>query len=133
MKWNSINELCDIIRETSFETHKYLRNRHLEKIYENALLNRLRKKGLEVKQQQPLSVYDKDDTLLGEYFVDLLVEDCIVIELKACKKLVDEHVSQLLGYLKTCRRETGLLINFGSHKLQIKKYLYTEELIEGIS
>ena len=75
MKWDHINQLCDVVRETSFAIHKYHRNGHLEKIYENALVNRLRKQGLKVEQQFPLTVYDEDGTILGEYFADLFVED----------------------------------------------------------
>lgn len=118
-----INELCDIVRETSFAIHKYHRNGHLEKIYENALVNRLRKQGLKVEQQHPLTVYDEDGTVLGEYFADLYIEDCLIVELKACKHTTDEHVSQILGYLKSARVHDGLLINFGSTKLYIKKYV----------
>ena len=65
-----INKLCDLVRETSFAIHKYHTNGHLEKIYENALANRLRKQGLKVEQQHPLTVYDEDGTVLGEYFAD---------------------------------------------------------------
>jgi GxxExxY protein len=123
MEWENINQLCDVVRETSFAIHKYHRNGHLEKIYENALMNRLTKQGLRVEQQHPLTVYDEDGTNLGEYFADLFVEGCLIVELKACKSTTDEHVAQLLGYLKSSRTETGLLINFGSAKLQVKKYL----------
>jgi len=128
MKWQTMNELCDIVRETAFAIHKYHRNGHLEKIYENALVHRLRKNGLHVEQQFPLVVHDEDGTELGEYYADVYVEDCLVVELKACRGLTNEHVAQLLGYLKSCRRETGLLVNFGSARLQIKKYLYTQEI-----
>jgi GxxExxY protein len=121
MKWENINQLCDVIRETSFAIHKYHRNGHLEKIYENALANRLRKLGLRVQQSFPLIVYDEDGTVLGD--ADLFVEDCLIVELKASRAMADEHVAQLLGYLKSSRIETGLLINFGASKLQIKKYL----------
>ena len=55
MKWNDINQLCDVVRETSFAIHMYHRNGHLERIYENALVNRLRKQGLKVEQQFPLT------------------------------------------------------------------------------
>jgi len=127
-KWNTLNELCDIVRETSFAIHKYHRHGHLEKIYENALVHRLRKQGIKVEQQYPLAVYDEDGTELGEFFADLFIENCLVIEIKACRRLVNEHVAQLLGYLKTCRRETGLLINFGCAKLQIKKYMYSQSV-----
>lgn len=127
-KWNTLNELCDIVRETSFAIHKYHRHGHLEKIYENALVHRLRKQGIKVEQQYPLAVYDEDGTELGEFFADLFIENCLVIEIKACRRLVNEHVAQLLGYLKTCRHETGLLINFGCAKLQIKKYMYSQSV-----
>lgn len=123
--WDSVNELCDIVRETSFAIHKYHRNGHLEKVYENALANRLRKTGLKVQQQHPLIVYDEDGTVLGEYYADLFVEDRLIVELKACKSTADEHIAQLLGYLTSARIETGLLINFGSSKLHVKKYLMT--------
>ena len=125
MTWDNINQLGDIVRETSFDIHKYHGNGHLEKIYENALVNRLRKNGIITHQQHPLTVYDEDGTILGEYFADLFIEDCLIVELKAVKAINDEHVAQLLGYLKSSRIETGLLINFGSSKLYVKKYLMT--------
>ena len=125
MKWQNINELCDIVRETSFAIHCYLRNGHLEKVYENALAHRLAKLGLIVKQQHPLTVYDEDGFVLGSYFADLFIEGCLVVELKACSSVSDEHISQIIGYLTSSRIETGLLINFGAAKLHIKKYLKT--------
>ena len=126
MKWNNVNEICDIVRETSFAIHKYHRNGHLEKIYENAMVHRLKKQGINVKRQHPLTVYDEDGTILGEYFADLFIEDCLIVELKACKSVAEEHVAQLLGYLKSSHIETGLLINFGQTKLYVKKYLMTQ-------
>jgi GxxExxY protein len=126
MKWSNINELCDMVRETSFAIHSYHRNGHLEKVYENALAHRLIKQGLKVLQQHPLNVYDEDGTILGEYFADLFVEDCLIVELKAVRAVADEHVAQILGYLKSSRVETGLLINFGAAKLYVKKYLMSE-------
>jgi GxxExxY protein len=125
MGWETINQLCDVVRETSFAIHKYHRNGHLEKVYENALVNRLSKLGLDVRQHYPLTVFDEDGTVLGEYFADLYVEGCLIVELKACKTVADEHVAQILGYLTSARVETGLLINFGAPKLQVKKYLMT--------
>lgn len=128
MRWSSMNQLCDIVRETSFAIHKYHRHGHLEKIYENALVHRLRKQGLRVEQQHSLTVYDEDGTELGHFQADLFIEDCLIVEVKACSQLATDHVAQLLGYLKSCRRETGLLVNFGAAKLQIKKYLFSVEL-----
>ncbi len=118
-----INKLCDVIRETSFEIHKFLRSGHLEKIYENALAHRLSKIGIQVIQQHPLDVSDEDGTLLGHFCADLFVASKLVVEVKACRGLVDEHIAQLLGYLRASRIEHGLLINFGAQKLQIKKYI----------
>jgi GxxExxY protein len=119
MKWENMNHLCDIVRETSFAIHCYLRSGHLEKVYKNALGHRLRKQGLKAVQQHPLSVYDEDGTVLGDYFADLLVEDCLIVELKAVRATNDEHVAQILGYLRSSKIETGLLINFGAQQLQI--------------
>ena len=115
-------ELCDVVRETGFAIHRYHKHGHLEKVYENALAHRLRKLGLEVKQQWPLKVYDEDGTLIGDYHADLFVDGRLVIELKAAKALADEHVAQILGYLRASRLEHGLLINFGAPKFEIKKY-----------
>jgi GxxExxY protein len=118
-----IKQLCDIVRETAFAIHCYHRHGHLEKIYENALVNRLRKKGLVVMQQHPLPVYDEDGTLLGDFYADLLIEGVLIVELKACKAVADEHIAQLLGYLRSARIEHGLLLNFGAPRFEIKKYI----------
>ncbi len=123
MNPEQINRLCDVVRETSFAIHRYHRHGHLEKVYENALVHRLRKKGIDVVQQHPLPVYDEDGTILGEFYADLLVGGNLVVELKAVRAIVDEHVAQLLGYLHSSRMETGLLINFGSPIISVKKYL----------
>jgi GxxExxY protein len=118
-----IMKLADIIRETSFALHKYLRHGHLEKVYENALTHRLRKQDIKVEQQFPLKVFDEDGTIIGDYFADLFVNDQMIVELKAAKTIADEHVAQILGYLRASKIEHGLLINYGAPKLQIKKYI----------
>ncbi len=123
---DEIFRLCDRVRETAFALHRYLRHGHLEKVYENGLLHRLRKAGMNVQQQHPLQVLDEDGTVLGDFFADLLVEGDLVVELKACKALADEHVAQLLGYLRACRLEHGLLINFGSARLEVRKYILSD-------
>ncbi len=117
----NIFQLCDMIRQTAFDIHVYHGHGHLEKVYENALAHRLRKNGLRVQQQQPVRVYDEDGTCIGNYSADLLVETEIIIELKTAKHIADEHIAQLLGYLKSCKLEHGLLINFGSYKFQMRK------------
>jgi len=123
---DDIFRLSDLIRETGFALHRYLRHGHLEKVYENGLAHRLRKAKLKVEQQYPLMVYDEDGAVLGEYFADLFVESKLIVELKACKALAPEHTAQLLGYLRASKVENGLLINFGARKLQIRKYILND-------
>lgn len=122
-----IFRLCDQVWETGFALHRFLRHGHLEKVYENGLVHRLRKAGLTIQQQHPLKVLDEDGTVLGDYFADLLVEDVMIVELKACKTLLDEHTAQVLGYLRSSRIQHGLLINFGSPVYQLKKYVLTDQ------
>ena len=131
MKIQTVMELCDVVRETAYAIHLYHGHGHLEKVYENALAHRLRKAGIEVAQQFPLTVYDEDGTVIGDYFADLLVGGRLIVELKACRALTDEHTAQLLGYLKSARIEDGLLINFGSYKFQVKKYILSRERSQG--
>jgi len=121
-----IFKLCDQVRETAFALHCYHRHGHLEKVYENGLVHRLRKAGLAVVPQHPLPVLDEDGTPLGDYFADLFVDHRLIVEIKACKALASEHVAQLLGYLHSSRIEHGLLINFGAPKLEIRKYALSE-------
>lgn len=123
MQFGNINRLCDLVRETSFAIHRYHRHGHVQKIYENALAHRLRKQGIPVEQQYPLAVYDEDGTVLGDFSADLLVDQQLVVELKAVRVIADEHVAQILGYLHSSRTQTGLLINFGAPVLSVKKYL----------
>ncbi|MGA2175325.1 MAG: GxxExxY protein [Verrucomicrobiota bacterium] len=117
-----IQALCDQVRQTAYDIHVYHGHGHLEKVYENALAHRLRKAGLEVKQQHPLPVFDEDGTLVGDYSADLLIESCLVIELKTARAIAPEHIAQVMGYLKSARLEHGLLINFGSYKFEIRKF-----------
>lgn len=115
--------LCNVIRETSFEIHRYLRHGHREQIYENALAHRLRKQGINVTQQPEIRVFDEDGTVLGNLKADLLIEGRLICEIKGAQSIVDEHVAQLLGYLRATKLEHGLLINFGGPRLQIKKLI----------
>jgi len=126
MKKDRVFELCDIVRETGFAIHRYHGPGHLEKVYENTLVHRLRKLGLKVEQQKSLTVYDEDETVVGEYFADLLIEDQLIVELKAAKAIADEHVAQVLGYLRASRMEHGLLVNFGAGRFAIKKYAMSD-------
>ncbi len=123
MKDAEINNLADTIRESAFAVHKYFRNGFLEKVYENSLRNRLQKIGLDVRQQVAIPVFDEDGAIVGDYFADLIVEDSVLIELKSAKGLVDEHIAQVLAYLRATDIKHGILINFGAPKLQIRKFI----------
>jgi len=126
MSEKEIFKLCDIVRETAFSLHRYLRQGYLEKVYENGLANRLRKRGIKVEQQKPIQVQDEDGTVLGDYFADLYIEDVLIVELKACKAVAPEHTAQSLGYLRGSRKEHGMLINMGTPKLWVKKYVLSQ-------
>jgi len=118
----NIKELCDQVRQTAFDIHVYHAHGHLEKVYENALVHRLRKLGVEVKQQHPIKVLDEDGTIIGDYLADLMIDDQLIVELKTARALAPEHEAQVLGYLKSARIEHGLLINFGSYMFEIRKF-----------
>ena len=115
-------EITDKIIRAFYTVYNVLGYGFLEKVYENALAIELRKMGLKVVQQAPIAVY-YDGQLVGEYFADLLVEDLVIVELKATRTLIDEHEAQLLNYLKATPYEVGLLLNFGP-KPEIKRKAY---------
>jgi GxxExxY protein len=117
--------LVNVIRQTSYEIHRYLRSGFTEKIYENALTHRLRKQGIRAEQQQCVRVFDEDGKLLGLFRADIFVAGKLICEIKSCNALVDAHTAQLLAYLRATRIQHGLLINFGAPKLEIKKYILT--------
>jgi GxxExxY protein len=121
-------QLADIVRETGFAIHGYHGSGHLEKIYENAMLHRLRKQGLKVEMQRPLQVRDEDGTIFGDYFADLVVEDTLIVEIEAAKLIVNEHIAQVLGYLRSARMEHGCGANFGGRTFQIRKLAMSDEL-----
>ena len=123
-------ELTNIVRETGYAIHCYHGPGHLEKVYENALVHRLRKRGLNVEQQKPLTVRDEDGTIIGEYVADIFVEGQLILEVKAAKAVVDDHVAQTLGYLRSARIEHGVVVNFGASKFQIRKLTMSEALHE---
>jgi len=120
--------MCDQVRQIAHDIHIYPGHGDLEKVYENALAHRLTKAALKVRQQCPINVFDGDETLIGEYHADLLVEDVDVIELKTVGSLAPEHEAQITGYPKSTRLEHGLLTNFGSYKFEIRQLAWSEQL-----
>jgi GxxExxY protein len=94
----------------------------LEKVYHNALLHELRKRGFDVATNQRIDVF-YDDVCVGEYIADLIVEGVVILELKALDGLADEHEAQLVNYLKATDIDVGLLLNFGP-KPQVKRKVF---------
>ena len=112
-------EITDKIIAGFYNVYNTLGYGFLEKVYENALAIELRKLGLEVTAQAPITVF-YEEHIVGEYFADLFVANAVIVELKAAKNLADEHEAQLLNYLKATPYEVGLLLNFGP-KPQFKR------------
>ena len=106
------SKLTEQIIACFYTGYKTLGYGFLEKVYENALCIELSNHGLSVVQQRPISVRYANQ-IVGEYFADLVVEDLVLVEIKAVKTLLDEHEAQLLNYLKATPYEVGLLLNFG--------------------
>lgn len=104
----------------AYAVHNSLGVGFLEKVYENALTHELRKQGFQVHQQQAIHVH-YDNIVVGEYFADLIVDQQVLIELKAVKAFDNAHVAQCINYLRATRLKTALLLNFGTTNLGIKR------------
>ena len=118
-----INVITEKIIGAAYTVSNTLGAGFLEKVYENSLVIELKKQGLSVEQQKPLNVY-YDNKLVGEYVADIIVENNIVIEIKAAKTIDNSHQAQLINYLKTCNKKYGLIINFGKPKVEIKRMIH---------
>lgn len=113
-------DLSHQIIGAAMEVHRVLGPGFLESVYEKALLTELTSRGIEAKTQSPLQVTYKAH-LVGEFVVDLFVEELIIVELKAVSRLQEIHEVQLVNYLNALGKETGLLINFGGKSLEFKR------------
>ncbi|MGA9377392.1 MAG: GxxExxY protein [Phormidium sp.] len=118
-RWK-INDITEKIIGRAFQVSNGLGCGFLEKVYENALVHELRKLGLKVHPQYPIKVY-YDGVIVGEFAADLLVENCVLVELKAIKTLTDKEHAQCLNYIKATKLPICLLINFGNPKVEIKR------------
>jgi len=112
-------DITELIIGAFYKVHNTLGYGFLERVYGNALAIELRRLRLEVVQEARIAVY-YDGEVVGEYFADLLVAGAVIVELKAVRRLLEEHEAQLLNYLKATPYEVGLLLNFGP-KPQIKR------------
>lgn len=120
------NDLSDKIIGCAHKVYYSLGTGFLEKVYENALVKELDNNGLKVLQQHPIKVY-YEGTVVGEYIADILVEEKIIIEVKAVSELSKVHETQLVNYLKATGLKVGLLINFGSEIAIRRKVFYSRE------
>ena len=116
----NISDLTYQINGAIFEVSRTLGAGFLEKVYENALIIELRNKGLKAESQVPIKVFYKEEAV-GEYFADILVQDTVILELKAIENLSKLHEAQLLNYLKATGIKVGLLVNFKHPKAEIKR------------
>ena len=117
-----LNEITYKINGAIFEVNRELGAGFLEKVYENALFLELKKMGLKAERQVPITVNYKGQEV-GEYYADMIVEDQIIIEMKAIEALQKIHEAQLLNYLKATGIKTGLLVNFTHPKAEIRRFV----------
>jgi len=118
-----INELTYKINGAIFEVNRELGAGFLEKVYENALLVELNKMGIKAENQVPVRVQYKGKDV-GEYCADIVVENQVLLELKAVESLQKIHEAQLLNYLKATEFKIGLLVNFIHPKAEIKRFIF---------
>ncbi len=117
---HGLNALTQLAIGCAYRVSNTLGAGFLEKVYENALVIELRKAGLAVEQQKPLPVR-YEGQIVGDYIADLLVEDAVLIELKAVSALDDVHLAQCINYLKAADLKLCLLMNFGKPRVEIRR------------
>jgi GxxExxY protein len=116
-----LDDITYQINGAVFEVNNILGSGFLEKVYENALIVELRKRGLKADAQAPIKIRYKGEQV-GEYFADILVEEIVIIELKVVEQLQKIHEAQLLNYLKATGIKIGLLVNFKYPKAEIRRF-----------
>ncbi len=124
-------QTTDKILQAFYKVYSSLGYGFLEKVYENAMVIELRRLGLRVVQQAPITVYYEGECV-GQHAADLLIEEIVIVELKATRLLDPENEAQLLNYLKATVIEVGLLLNFGP-KPQVKRKVYDNDLKGDLS
>ena len=117
-KVDELRKLASEVGQIAYMVHEYFGTGLLEKVYETALAHRLLKSGYKVERQKPLKVFDEDGYCVGDYYADMIVNDALIVELKAVKMLMPEHFGQIINYLKITHNPIGLLVNFGSYKFE---------------
>jgi GxxExxY protein len=123
-------EITGKILKAFYKVYNTLGFGFLEKVYENALMIELMRLGLRVVQQEGIPVY-YDGVMVGDYSADILVEEVIILELKAAESMRNEHFAQLTNYLKATDKELGLVLNFGK-KPDFKRILFTNDIKQAL-
>ena len=119
------SDLTEKIIKCFYNVYNALVYGFLEKVYQNALLIELHNAGLFVQAQKQIKVF-YNKSVVGEYYADIIVNDCVILELKAAEAVVVEHEFQLINYLKATEIEVGSLLNFGK-KPEIRRKIFTNE------
>ena len=117
------SQITNKIIDSFYKVYNTLGYGFLEKVYENAMQIELNSLGFNVKQQESIKVY-YNKKQVGDYYADLLINNLVLIELKAAENLIKEHEYQLINYLKATNIEVGLLLNFGK-KPEFKRKIFT--------
>jgi GxxExxY protein len=117
------DKLTEAIIGCAFKVSNTLGCGFLEKVYENALMIELQSAGIMCEQQKSIPVAYKG-TVVGDYYADILVENQVILEIKAAKAIDDSHMAQLINYLKATGIHRGLILNFGTSKLGCKRLVY---------
>ncbi|MBI1856177.1 MAG: GxxExxY protein [Chloroflexi bacterium] len=120
MAETDLNKITEKIIACAYDVSNTLGIGFVEKVYENAHSHEMKKNGLHVARQYPIKVI-YDGVVVGEFFADMLVENLILVELKAVTELNDDHMAQALNYLRATGLPACLLINFGKSRLQIRR------------
>ena len=118
-------ELTEEILHWFYQVHYKLGFGFLEKVYKNALFLELTEAGLKCETEKPINVY-YNNKVVGVFYADIVVDDSVILELKAVDSICKEHEYQLINYLKSCDKEVGLLLNFGK-KPEMKRIIYTND------
>jgi len=119
------SDITGLVLKAFFKVYNQLGYGFLEKVYENALMIELRKLGLKCMQQVNVPVYYETEKV-GHYTADIIVNNCVVLELKAAEAIAPEHEAQLVNYLRATDLEVGLILNFGKKPQHARKVLTAE-------
>jgi len=118
-----LGDVTEKIIKAFYSVYNTLGYGFLEKVYVHALVIELGKLGLHAELEKPMNVF-YDGKIVGEYYADLVVNNSVIVEIKATKNLCIEHEAQLLNYLKAGKKEIGLLLNFGP-KPEVKRRVFS--------